>query len=114
MSWISQHGHHVLRDSIVIFNNEGSNGGSSILEYRIEGTSAELIFDYSPGNSSVAFGDVKRLPNGNTFITYSSTGVFHEIDASGNLLREMTTDSVGYAVHRKSLYGKPPPFADEP
>lgn len=112
MEWDAQHGHHVQDGSILIFNNNGSNGGSSILEYSfdIAGQSFDLTLDYSAGVSSGAFGDVKRLPNGNIFVTYSTSGVIHETDASGNLLREITTTTVGYAEHRKTLYGLPPPF----
>jgi hypothetical protein len=112
MSWDSQHGHQVLSSGVLIFNNMGSDGGASVLEYKVDGTDAELVFDYSSGTSSVTFGDVRRLPNGNTFVVYSNAGVIHEVDAKGELLREITTDSIGYAVHRKTLYGPPPPFGN--
>lgn len=114
MEWDVQHGHHVTDGRVLIFNNNGSNGGSSVLEYEYDLTSqsAALVLDYSSGNSSGAFGDVKRLPNGNIFVTYSTSGVIHEIDANGSLLREFTMDSIGYSEHRKTLYGPPPPFGD--
>src|SRR5690606_10843037 len=98
--------------SIIIFNNnaEGSFGESAVLEYEYDlaSGSGTQVLNYLSGNSSGAFGDAQRLPNGNTFITYSTSGVWHEIDAGGNLLREMTTESVGYSEHRKSMYGPPP------
>ena len=111
-SWEIQHGHEVLENSILIFNNnaEGSFGESAVLEYEYDlatGTGTKVL-DYRSGNSSGAFGDAHRLPNGNTFITYSTAGVWHEIDAAGTLLREMTTDGLGYSQHRKELYGPPP------
>jgi hypothetical protein len=54
---------------------------------------------------------VKELPNGNYFVIYSTAGVMHEIDASARLLREVETSvSPGYAEHRASLYGPPPPY----
>src|SRR5690606_30711139 len=82
-SWEVQHGHHVLEDSILIVNNnaEGSFGESAVLEYaydRTTGTGTQLL-DYRSGNTSGAFGDAQRPPNGNTFITYSTSGVWHEI-----------------------------------
>lgn len=111
-SWEVQHGHQVLEESIIIFNNnaEGSFGESAVLEYEYDlaSGSGTQVLNYLSGNSSGAFGDAQRLPNGNTFITYSTSGVWHEIDAGGNLLREMTTESVGYSEHRKSMYGPPP------
>lgn len=113
ISWNIQHGHHVLADHILIFNNEGTNGGSSILGYQfdIATSSATKYFDYSSGNSSGAFGDVKELPNGNLFVTYSTSGVLHEVNADGELLREITTsESLGYSEHLGALYGSPPPF----
>lgn len=112
LSWDVQHGHEVREDTLLVFNNNGRDGGASILEYEydlVRGTATEIL-EYSSGNSSLALGDVQRLPNGNTFVTYSSTGVFHEIDAEGGLLREMRTGAVGYSEHRRSLYGPPPPF----
>ncbi len=110
--WEVQHGHQVLEESILIFNNnaEGSFGESAVLEYEYDlaaGTGTQVL-DYRSGNNSGAFGDAQRLPNGNTFITYSTSGVWHEIDANGDLVREMTTDGLGYSEHRKSLYGPPP------
>src|SRR5690606_3704815 len=59
MDWQIQHGHEVLENSLLVFNNEGSNGGSSILEYQfdLQTSTSSLIFDYSSGNTSLAFGD---------------------------------------------------------
>jgi hypothetical protein len=114
ISWDSQHGHQLLEDTILIFNNNGTGGGSSVLEYQydINAHTATLLHDYASGVSSMAFGDAKRLPNGNTFITYSTAGVIHEVDASWNLLRVIETDAMGYTTHRKTLYGAPPPVGD--
>ena len=115
IEWDIQHGHHVLGDHLWIFNNNGSNGGSSILgfDFNIASSNATERLDYSSGRSSGAFGDVKELPNGNIFVTYSTSGVFHEISATGQLLREVsTTDSLGYSEHRATLYGAPPPFEE--
>ena len=53
-----------------------------------------------------------NLPNGNTFVTCSATGVIQEIDPNGTLLREVLTQLVGYSRHRKTLYEPPPPFSD--
>lgn len=114
-SWEFQHGHELLENSILIFNNtyDGSFGTSALLEYQYDlaaGTGT-LVLDYhQDGLNSAAFGDVQRLPNGNTLVTYSTSGVIHEIDSEGNLLREMSTDQIGYSQHRKTLYGPPPTF----
>jgi hypothetical protein len=115
MSWNGQHGHEVHSDHIDIFNNNGTNGGASVLrfKYDLQAKTATKELEYAPGLSSQAFGDVKELPNGNYFVTYSTAGVLHEIDASMKLLREVDTgESIGYAEHRATLYGKPPPYAE--
>jgi hypothetical protein len=44
-------------------------------------------------------------------VTFSTSGVFHEITSTGTLLREIkTSGAVGYSEHRGTLYGKPPPY----
>lgn len=46
-------------------------------------------------------------------VTYSVTGVFHEVSPAGELLREVTcSNPLAYGQRRKTLYGPPPPFAD--
>ncbi|HLV66948.1 MAG TPA: aryl-sulfate sulfotransferase, partial [Polyangiaceae bacterium] len=115
MSWDVQHGHHVLADRLWVFNNNGTNGGSDILgfDFDLGGMSASPILNYSSGRSSGAFGDVKELPNGNLYVTYSTSGVIHEVSPQGALLREVTTSaSLGYSEHRAMLYGPPPPYGE--
>lgn len=113
MNWDGQHGHDVRADHVAIFNNNGSNGGASVLrfQYDLQGRTSTELPDYSTGNDSAAFGDVKELPNGNFFVTYSITSVIHEISPSLELLREVETNvPLGYVEHRATLYGPPPPF----
>jgi hypothetical protein len=112
MKWTWQHGHDVHSDHIWIFNNMMS-GNSHVLGFTYNSSSktATQTLDYNPGISSTTFGDVKELPNGNLFVTFSDNGAFHEITATGTLLRTITTTTaVGYSEHRASLYGPPPPF----
>jgi hypothetical protein len=112
MTWTWQHGHDVHGDHLWLFNNNMS-GNSHVLGYSYDsGTkTATQTLDYNPGISSTTFGDVKELPNGNLFVTFSDNGAFHEISKSGTLLRTITTTTaVGYSEHRASLYGPPPPF----
>ena len=80
--------------------------------YDLAASTATETFDYSSGVSAPYSGDVRRLRNGNTFVTYSPVGVFHEVDPVGVLLREITTTTVGYSEHRRTLYGPPPPSGD--
>ena len=120
ISWNVQHGHQLTHDSLLLFNNEAdasssTPGASAALEFRYdaEAGEAEKVFEYAPGNTSFVMGDVQRLPNGNELVTFSTQGVIHEIDSDGELLREISTDPVGYVQQQKSLYGPPPPFLTE-
>lgn len=114
-SWSRQHGIHVLApDHLLIFSN-GEPGASSLgLEYMLDeasGTATEL-WRYDSGVQAQFGGDIQRLDNGNTLITYSSAGVIQELDPEHALLQELTFPigtTVSYAVKRASLYGGPPP-----
>lgn len=113
MSWDGEHGHDVYADHIDVFNNNGSNGGASVLrfQYDLSSMTATEEPDYSSGHTCPALGDVKEQPNGNYFVTYSTSNLMQELDPSLNLLREIdSTGAIGYTEHRGSMYGKPPPF----
>jgi len=113
MNWTWEHGHDVHSDHIWIFNNNQS-GNAHVLgfTYNEANKTASQTLDYDPGIACNTFGDVKELPNGNLYVTFSDTGGFHEITKTGTLLRNVTTSTaVGYSEHRATLYGPPPPFA---
>ena len=112
-SWQVNHGHHVLDNgNFLFFNNNGDGGvgASPVKEYSLDTSAltAQMVWSYDAGLSSFSLGDVQRLPGGNSLITYSNSGVIHEVDPSGNLVQEMTTAPLGYTIHRKSLYGPAP------
>ena len=101
-----QHGHQLLDGSLLLFANLGGEfGGSAAIEYSL--TDGAEIFRYDPGIFSVWYGDVQRLPGGNTLVTFSLAGAIHEVDASDKLLMEIRGDIFGYAEWRPSLYGPP-------
>ncbi len=110
--WSRQHQHQLLEDGLLIFNNEGSEGGSDVLEFSMSEGAAELVWSYSSEVASLTFGDARRLPNDNTLIAYSSSGLIQEITSEQELVREIATVPLGYVVRRASLYGPPPPFDD--
>jgi len=117
-SWNVNHGHHLLPDGhFIFFNNNGPNPGggnaSPVVEFELDtmAMTATEVFRYSPasGESSFSLGDVQRLPNGNTLITYSNTGVLHEVNSMGQVVQTISAGTpLGYAMHRESLYGPPP------
>jgi hypothetical protein len=67
------------------------------------------VFRYAGGHSSLNLGDVQRLPEGNTLVTYSNDSIIHEIDPQGNLVMEIDGGgyAFGYASWRPSLYEPP-------
>jgi len=108
------HGHHVLApDRLLIFDN-GQFGQSSIayeIQLDLNNMTATRVWQYDSGNTSNVLGDVQRLPNGNTLVSYCDSGVIHEVDANGNLLKEYgwaIGGALGYVNLRETLYGPPP------
>jgi hypothetical protein len=114
-SWTNQHGVHLLSPNhLLVFSNGPSQGPSLLLEYQLDPTSgvATELFRYDADINAQHGGDVQRLDNGNTLVTYSSAGVIHEINPAGDLVQslEWSIDgAVSYAEKRMSLYGGPPP-----
>ncbi|MBN2194022.1 MAG: hypothetical protein JW751_14500 [Polyangiaceae bacterium] len=116
-SWSRQHQHHLLGDRILLFSNDGESGtAAAALEYELEDRSARRVWSYTNSeNSTQSMGDVRRLSNGNTLITYSNQGVILEVNHAKDLVREIRTSGatgLGYVVRRRTLYGPPPPYAE--
>lgn len=113
-SWLDTHGHHLLSDgSLLVFNNFASEDveESRILEFDLS-TAAESVDvipvkEYVGTHKTAILGDVQRLPNGHTLITYSTAGKLVEVDAQWNVVQTFTSSGFGYAEWRPSLYGPP-------
>lgn len=119
-SWSGQHGVHVLApDHLLVFSNNGeveSGSHTTVFELMLNtaSMSADEIWSYDGGSGlNTPFGgDVQRLANGNTLITYSSKGVIQEVDAMGTLLQSFefsVSGGISYMEKRLSLYDSPPP-----
>ena len=94
VQWSRQHGHQMLSPTkILFFNNNGLDGGQNVpsliveLELDLDAMTATRGWTYEGGESSMTLGDVARLPNGNTLVTYCNAGVWHEVDADRNLVQ---------------------------
>jgi len=117
--WNREHGHHMVApDRLLFFNNNGTGGGGGgqslaiEVELDLDQMSATRLWTYEGGSSSMTLGDVQRLANGNTLVTYSNAGLIHEINAERELVQTISWSlggAVGYVAHRPSLYGPPPP-----
>jgi hypothetical protein len=101
----AQHGHQLLDNSILLFANNGTAGKSQAIEYGLDG---HLIKAFASMGSATNFGDVQRLSNGNTIITYSTSRLLEEVDANDTVvLQVMGASLFGYVEFRDSLYGPP-------
>jgi len=106
-SWGSaQHGHQLLDNSILIFANNGAGQNTSqAIEYDLNGG---LIKKFKSGGSATNFGDVQRLSNGNTIVTYSTSSSIQMVDKSDQVVLDVKgSGSFGYVEFRESLYGPP-------
>lgn len=109
-TWQVNHGHHLLDDGTLLIFNNGMGGQSPVIGYQLNAESsktADEVFRYSGGSSAV-LGDVQRLPNGNTLVTYSVSGIIQEVTPQSTVVQSYTTDSLGYSMWRPTLYGPPP------
>ena len=110
-SWQVNHGHHLLDDgTMLVFNNNTNGSPSDALEFKLDTTgtmSATPVKAFESGSlTSNVLGDVQRLPNGNTLITYSTSGVILEVDPSWATVQTLS-GTYGYADWRQTLYGPP-------
>lgn len=109
-AWNRQHGHHLVAEDRLVFFNNGVPEDSLAVEVELdfETMRATRVWSYDGGHSSITLGDVQRLGDGNTLVTYSNAGVIHEVDGEGVLLQTWQFGSgIGYVEHRRSLYGAP-------
>lgn len=114
-TWKVNHGHDMLDDGTFLFFNNGASGASTAFFYKLTETGAFTATpadppSYSPGTTSSVLGDVQRLPNGNTLVTFSTASVIHEIDPTAKNLVQTISGPGGYAEWRETLYGAPPRF----
>src|SRR5690606_27079964 len=106
------HGHQVLHNgNLLFFGVSESQSEHAAYEYSInrEGLmpTATLQWSYAPGLQSIILGDVERLPNGNTLVTYSNAGLIHEVSPEGELVQSFKDTRFGYTSFRTRLYGPP-------
>src|SRR5690606_9820656 len=88
-TWEAQHGIHVLSaDHFVIFGNGGMEQNSLVLEYQLDESANAVteLWRYDAGVRAGFGGDVQRLLNGNTLISYSSISLIQEVNPAGELV----------------------------
>jgi hypothetical protein len=107
-SWMVNHGNHLTPEGTFLFFNNGQGQNSPVLEFALDETamSSNKVWEYTSGNGSTVLGDVQRLPNGHTLVTYSNSGIIQELDGD-QVVGEITSGSAGYTDWRPTLYGPP-------
>jgi hypothetical protein len=110
------HGHRLLDNgNLLLFRARPKDGEPSPAhEYSFGLSSGMLLaqeqwFYVSEFNSDY-LGDVDRLPNGNTLVTYASDSVMHELSPRQELVQSFVLPGggqFGYSDFRETLYGPP-------
>ena len=91
-----QHQFERLSDSMVVFDNATESVGESrAMELRLdeETGTADLIWEYhaDPALFCYVLGDVDRLDNGNTLVTFTTAGQIDEVSPNGDLIWRLNT-----------------------
>jgi len=106
-----QHQFQVLDDTLLVFDNGNEyQAGSRVVEYGLDHDSgiAEVIWEYrkDPTDLCYALGDVTRFDDGNTMITWSTSGIIEEVDPQGEVVWRMTLPlgvGLGYTTWFETL-----------
>lgn len=114
-TWPINHGHHLFTQDgklhFLLFNNGDFGGNSVIREFELDEANlvATPTWTYDQDLSASVLGDVQRLPNGNTMVSYTEAGVIREVNAASETVGEfvVVNGQVGYVDYRPTLYGTP-------
>jgi hypothetical protein len=116
IDWINQHGMHIFDENRLLFfnNNTGPNATAIEAELTLDGGTgtATQVWSYVSDLTVQILGDVQRLPNGNTLVTFSTAGEIREVNPAGEVLQTIKSvgagNLFGFSEKRRSLYGPPP------
>jgi hypothetical protein len=109
------HQFHAYADNrLLIFENgEPSRGYSMVREFELDTQSmtAREVWSYvrEPSVYVFAKGDVERLANDNTLVTWSSSGEIQEVTPAGDVVWQVNTDlgsAITFIDRVESLYGE--------
>jgi len=93
----NQHQFQLLDDGILVFDNgEDGIGESRAVEYGLDETAgtADKVWEYHPNPPLAVYslGDVQRLDDGDTLITWSTSGLMERVDPDGEVLWSAALD----------------------
>lgn len=89
-NFLSQHAPSWTPDGdLMVFDNREpfTEGSSRAAEYAV-GDALELVWEHAPlpGTVVTTLGDAKRLPNGNTLMSFGSSGGWQEVNPEGEVV----------------------------
>ncbi len=107
-----QHQFRVIDDHILVFDNgTPEKMDSRVIEYALDESAgtAQNVWEHhnDPPLMSIGMGDVERLPDGNTLITWSGPGQIDEVAPDSRVLWRLQVEmgsGVGYTVWRRALF----------
>jgi hypothetical protein len=116
LTWKNEHNFHIIDPTHLLFFNNNTGPNSAAIEAELSISSgkgtAKQVWSYASNLTVQILGDVQRLENGNTLVTFSTAGEIREVSASGTVLQTIKSvgsgSLFGFAEKRKSLYGPPP------
>ena len=106
-----QHQFERVGQNLLVFDNgDASRSANQVLEFELDeetGTATE-VWAYQPETDVFSFslGDVSRLENGNTLVTYSNQGQIDEVNADGEVVWRLNFElggAIGYLTPLVSL-----------
>ncbi len=112
-TWFAnEHQFQIEGDRALVFDNAiPTDASSAVREYRIDteaGTAEEIwVHQPEPPMGVYAFGDVSRLPDGDTLVAWGSSGRIERVDADGQSVQFLDVAlgaGVGYTTWVEDLY----------
>ncbi len=108
-----QHRFRVLEDGLLVFDNRVVEEGSRVVQLSLDTDTgeAETVWEYTlePAAFSLGFGDVERLPGGNTLVDWSALGQIDEVTFDGEIIWQLNASvgsGFGYMEWFESFYGQ--------
>ncbi len=110
--FLNQHQFRLLDGGLLVFDNGVQAGTNTrVSEFALDEGSweAERVWGYEPDPPMgvYAFGDVERLPDGNTLIAWGASGRIEEVTADGQIVKRLDISlgaASGYFEWMESLY----------
>jgi hypothetical protein len=111
--FLHEHQFDVRGDHILVMDNDGAPGDESrVLEYQLDVTTmvATQVWSYMANPSVYTFvlGEPIRLPDGGTFVNWSTAGQMERLDPNGTSIWKLNTGAgfaFGFQVLTTNLYG---------